>query len=168
MVFSVRCQLSLHTSYRHRNQRALRMRSCNNLPARVTVRRCCSVFCTLYPSSLAGKSGKHFSTWTLLFPQISEMPRKRKGFGRRLPQRHASAPADLCQTSNRPSKCKCWTNEQMQAALSACSNGMPVKKAAAEHGGPTTTLRDRITERVVHGTKPGPKPHLSSLTSSLS
>ena len=54
----------------------------------------------------------------------------------------------------------------MQAALilSACSNGMPVKKAAAEHGVPTTTLIDRITERVVHGTKPGPKPYLSSQT----
>ena len=38
---SVRCQLSLRTSYRHRNQRtkrALRMHSCNNLPAHVTVR----------------------------------------------------------------------------------------------------------------------------------
>ena len=44
----------------------------------------------------------------------------------------------------------------MQAA---CSNGMHVKKAAAEYGVPTTTLRDRITGRVVHGTKPG---HLSS------
>ena len=50
----------------------------------------------------------------------------------------------------------------MQAALSACSNGVPVKKAAAEYGVPTTTLRDRITGRVVHGTKPGPKPYLSS------
>ena len=43
----------------------------------------------------------------------------------------------------------------MVAAMSAVQNGMPIKRAAEEHGVPTTTLRDRINRRVVHGSKPG-------------
>ena len=38
---------------------------------------------------------------------------------------------------------------------------MTVKRAADDHGVPVSTLRDRISGRVVHGTKPGPKPYLS-------
>ena len=46
--------------------------------------------------------------------------------------------------------------------VSAVQNGMPIKRAAEEHGVPTTTLRDRINGRVVHGSKPVPKPYLSA------
>ena len=38
---------------------------------------------------------------------------------------------------------------------------MGVNKAALEYGVPKTTLLDRISGRVVHGTKPGPKPYLT-------
>ena len=45
------------------------------------------------------------------------MPRKQKSFGRRTRARSSSAPVVLCKTRNRPSKRKCWTNEQMIATL---------------------------------------------------
>lgn len=41
----------------------------------------------------------------------------------------------------------------MQAAMTAVKDGMLVKKAAEEHGVPTTTLRDQIRGSVVLGTK---------------
>ena len=50
----------------------------------------------------------------------------------------------------------------MLAAMSAVKDGMLVKTAAEAHGVPVSTLRDRIKGRVVHGTKPGPKPYLSA------
>ena len=90
-----------------------------------------------------------------------EMPRKRKSFGRKTCARSSSAPAILCRTNNSPRKRKRWTDEQMVAAITAVKNGMLIKRAAEEHGVPTTTLRDRINGSVVHGTKPGPKPYLS-------
>ena len=50
----------------------------------------------------------------------------------------------------------------MIAAIGAVKSGVPVKRAAEEHCVPRTTLRDRLSGRVVHGTKPGPKPYLSN------
>ena len=48
----------------------------------------------------------------------------------------------------------------MQKALDAVKSGVSVMRAACEHGVPRQTLRDR-SEKVLHGTKPGPKPYLS-------
>ena len=50
----------------------------------------------------------------------------------------------------------------MIAAMNAVKGGGHIKRAAEEHGVPVSTLRDRISGRVVHGTKPGPGPYLSS------
>ena len=47
-------------------------------------------------------------------------------------------------TSNRPKKLCLWTDEQMTRAIEAMK----------------TTLKDRITGRVKHGTKPGPVANL--------
>ena len=41
-------------------------------------------------------------------------------------------------------------------------DGLPINQAAWDHGVPKTTLRDRLSGRVIHGSKPGPKPYLSS------
>lgn len=60
-----------------------------------------------------------------------------------------------------PKKRKQWSEESMLGALDAVKNGTPVLYAAREHGVPRQTLNDRISGRVVHGTKPGPKPYLS-------
>ena len=38
---------------------------------------------------------------------------------------------------------------------------MTIKRAAEEHRVLPSTLRDRVNGRVVHGTKPGPRPYLS-------
>jgi len=35
-----------------------------------------------------------------------------------------------------------------------------VNEAAKQHGVPPTTLKDRLSGRVQHGTKPGPRPYL--------
>ena len=50
----------------------------------------------------------------------------------------------------------------MEAAMTAVKGGCAIKRVAEEHGVPVSTLRDRISGRVLHGTKPGPKPYLSS------
>lgn len=88
------------------------------------------------------------------------MPHKRRNFGGR--KRSKSAPAVLCKTVNRPSKCKTWSNEQMEAAMKAVEGGESCKAAARDHCVPVTTLKDRISGHVVHGTKPGPVPYLTS------
>ena len=61
-----------------------------------------------------------------------------------------------------PAKRKQWTEEQMVAAMEAVANGTApsINRAAKDHGIPPTTLKDRISGRVVHGRKPGPLPYL--------
>ena len=50
----------------------------------------------------------------------------------------------------------------MQEAIKAVHEGkMSINRAAMEHAVPPTTLKDRLSGRVKHGTKPGPKPYLS-------
>jgi len=51
----------------------------------------------------------------------------------------------------------------MCAAIEAVKNGTSIYRAAVEQGVPRMTLQDRISGRVVHGVKSGPKPFLSSL-----
>lgn len=73
--------------------------------------------------------------------------------------RSKSAPPSI--DSRRPKRRKNWSNEAMLAALEAVKSGTSVKRAAAEHGVPRTTLQDRHLGRVVHGVKPGPKSYLT-------
>ena len=46
--------------------------------------------------------------------------------------------------------------------MKAVEDGSPINQAAREHGVPKTTLRDRLSGRVVHGSNPGPNPQLTS------
>ena len=46
----------------------------------------------------------------------------------------------------------------MEAAV---KSGIGVNKAAQLHGKPYTTLKDRVSGRVQHGTKSGPKAYLT-------
>ena len=55
-----------------------------------------------------------------------------------------------------------WTNEQMELAMKAVEAGSLINQAAFDHGVPPTTLKDRLSGRVKHGDKPGPKQYLSS------
>lgn len=75
--------------------------------------------------------------------------------------RSKSAPPVL-RSPRRPTKRKQWTAESMLGALAAVKNGAPILRAAREHGVPRTSLQDRVLGKVVHGTKPGPKPYLTS------
>jgi len=75
--------------------------------------------------------------------------------------RSISAPAVITDIRVKKKR-KQWSEESMQAAMEAVKNGTPVFRAAREHDVPRQTLNDRMTGRVVHGTKPGPQPYLSS------
>ena len=65
--------------------------------------------------------------------------------------RSCSAPAVI--VSEVAKKHKQWTDEAMLSAMAAVKNGMSVSQAAKTHGVPRTTLHDRISSRVAHGTK---------------
>ena len=40
--------------------------------------------------------------------------------------------------------------------------GVSANKAAILHGVPRSTLKDRLSRRVIHGRKPGPQPYLDA------
>ena len=64
--------------------------------------------------------------------------------------------------SNRPKTLRQWSDQSMVGAMEAVQEGrMGVNRAALEFGIPRTTLKDRISGRVVHGSKSGPKPYLT-------
>lgn len=46
--------------------------------------------------------------------------------------------------------------------MKAVEDGSPINQVARDHGVPKTTLRDRLSGRIVHGSKPGPTPYLTS------
>lgn len=89
------------------------------------------------------------------------MPRKKKFRRCSSAKNSATPPTPPNRTSNRSSKRKQWTNEQMLEAIEAVRSGtMSTYKAAETYGVPRSSLNDRIQGRVVHGTLPGPKPYL--------
>ena len=55
----------------------------------------------------------------------------------------------------RPDCYKNWTDERMEHALKAVGGGMSIRRAAEEYGVPRSTLHDRVTGRVIPGTKSG-------------
>ena len=87
------------------------------------------------------------------------MPKKKKGF-RRSPL--APTGSKSIRKPQRPQRRKQWTAEQMDAALySVTHDGLSGNRAADLHGVPRSTLKDRLSGRVKHGTNPGPKPYLT-------
>ena len=51
----------------------------------------------------------------------------------------------------------------MRDAMEAASSGnVSINQASELYGVPKTMLKDRLSGRVAHGTKPGPKPYLRS------
>ena len=89
------------------------------------------------------------------------MPRKRRSVAKR--KRSKSAPASLrCVCNNRPKKRKGWLEESMTTAIKAVQEGRSISQAARDHGIPKTTLYDRVSGRVTHGTNPGPQPYLNN------
>ena len=63
--------------------------------------------------------------------------------------------------SNRPRKFKTWSDESMLRAIVCVRKGtMSTNAAARTYDVPPSTLKDRISGRMKHGTKPGPIPYL--------
>ena len=91
------------------------------------------------------------------------MPNKKKKGFRILT---SSTPRTSCSTSpsnKRRGKRKRWTDSQMVSALDAVlTKQLPANKAARIYGVLPSTLKDRLSGRVVHGVKPGPAPYLTS------
>ena len=55
-------------------------------------------------------------------------------------------------------KQKWWSNEDMENAMhNVIDKSMSLLRAANKHGVPKSTLHDRISGKVKHGDKPGPK-----------
>ena len=63
----------------------------------------------------------------------------------------------------RKKKCKQWTEESIATIRAIKEDGTATLRAAIEHSVPQTTLQDWILGKVVHGTKPGPKPYLEPI-----
>ena len=74
-------------------------------------------------------------------------------------QQHRSS----TKVSNLSAVRKQWSDVQMKAALeSVIKDGLSQNRAADLHGVPRSTLKDRLSGRVIHGTNPGPQSYLSS------
>lgn len=82
--------------------------------------------------------------------------KKRKGFRRVKPKSRPTAAKP-----NRSLFRKQYSEEQMLGAIDSVQKGMSRTAAAEQHGVPLSTLKDRFSGRVVHGTKPGPRSYLS-------
>ena len=54
----------------------------------------------------------------------------------------------------RPKKYKKWSDVSMVGALKAVEEGMAINRAAVEYNVPKTTLLDRVSGQVQHGTRP--------------
>ena len=50
-----------------------------------------------------------------------------------------------------------WNNERMISAMAEVKKGRSIREAADMFKVPRSTLHIRVTGRVVHGSKPGPK-----------
>ena len=89
------------------------------------------------------------------------MPVKRKR-ARKVPASRykVHAPRSKSPVSSRK-KYKQRSEESMLGALKAVQDGaMGCNRAAAEYGVPKTTLKDRVSGRVIHGRKFGRAPYL--------
>ena len=68
----------------------------------------------------------------------------------------------MSQSNRRSGKRKQWTGSEMVGALDAVLNKhLPANKAAKLYGVPPSTLKDRLSGRVVHDVNLGPKQYLT-------
>ena len=57
-----------------------------------------------------------------------------------------------------------WSNISMETAMEAVMNGKTsINKTAVMYNVPCTSLKDRLSGKVVHGTRPGPKLYLNEI-----
>ena len=94
---------------------------------------------------------------------VCSMPNKKnKGFRRSI---GSTMPSSSPPQNNRSSVWKQWQIEE--AIDDVLNNRLKPTAAAVKHGVPRSTLNDRLSGRVTHGTKPGPKPYLTTAEKEL-
>jgi hypothetical protein len=77
------------------------------------------------------------------------------------PKKKKAKPKSRITRSRASAKRLQWSNESMEAAMKTVRTGATsINKAAVLHGVPASTLKDRMSGRVKHGTKSGPKRYL--------
>ena len=65
--------------------------------------------------------------------------------------------------ATRPSQYKHWTDDNMAKALDSVTNkGMSVRKAAPYYNVPKSTVGDRVSGRIQHGSVSGPPKYLTN------
>ena len=95
---------------------------------------------------------------TPLQPLLPKNSKKRRG----RPRTKSAPPAFNTQVCGQ--KRKQWTDKNMEAAMKAVTDeNIPILRAAKKYDVPKSTLHDRISGKVSHGDKPGPKPLLSPI-----
>ena len=90
-----------------------------------------------------------------------------RGYSKKKPARKPPTKPLVAAISKRKrpfAKRKQWTRAQMDAAMKAVLIGSAdsINAAARDHGVPPTTLKNRLSGRVLDGTNPGPVPYLSN------
>ena len=90
------------------------------------------------------------------------MPGKRKRSGAALKGWKRRKASESPPSGNRPSRLKTWPNSAMIEAIDSVKSGkMSANKAARVYEVPSSTLKDRLSGKVKHGTNPGPSPYLT-------
>ena len=88
------------------------------------------------------------------FEEVMARNKKKKRRERRL--------NEVQKPAKRPRKLRQWTDDGMVRAMNSVQSGiLGVNEAAREYKIPPTTLKDRLSGRVIHGTNMGAKPYLS-------
>ena len=86
------------------------------------------------------------------------MPRRKRKVTGKAP---ANKKKSKLSQEERLQKYKDWSDVSMVGAMKAVAEGLGINRAALEFGVPKTTLKDRVSGRVKHGTKSGRVPFLS-------
>lgn len=63
--------------------------------------------------------------------------------------------------AGRPSHYKDWSDDRLYAAFQAVQKGQSVRQAAESYAVPKSTLYDRVSGKVVFGTRSGPPKYLT-------
>ena len=88
------------------------------------------------------------------FEEVMACKKKKKRRERRL--------NEVQKPAKRSRKLRQWTDDGMVCAMNSVQSGiLGVNEAAREYKIPPTTLKDRLSGRVIHGTNMGAKPYLS-------
>lgn len=56
-----------------------------------------------------------------------------------------------------------WSDISMIKAMSAVENGMTIRQACLRFNVPKSSLHDRVSGKVLHGSRPGPQSYLTTI-----